>query len=305
MVILVLFFLAGCARQLPPQALAVNEVRGGPEVVADLQRLYDGTPINCGADSRPAFLCSGIIMRDADYSPNFHAWDPSPQQITKGGVSFLYIRKDAKFVMYQGFTEGYIIFPEFERPTDKIQLMVECLFPMDAQTDFRRDHGCGASPGYADSARCHTLTPPVTTAAQWVTHFYKLGEAAMWAHQCAFNVADSANQHAGPTFNEALTSMALLNSQHQNASFNAWDEMMLDVWAPGLGHSLPIKAFWYRTNGTTSGLADAQRIQHDFLCASTGGKVLLPLIRVMPPRVPSEDFLFQYNEADQSTEPCT
>lgn len=303
-ILFLMLLLAGCATSPEPSLNQAPEVNNGPQVLADLRRLYASTPVNCGSDTRPGFLCSGIIMRDADYSTSFHAWDPSPTQISKGGVSFVYIRKDSKFLMYPGFTKGYMIYPEFERPTNKMPLMIECLFPMDGATDVRKDHGCGRSPNYADSDRCHRLQPAVSTAPQWVAHYLKGGVTDRNRHQCAFSVPDSANQHAGPTFNTALASMALLNSQHQNQSFNTWNEMMLRVWGAGLGHSLPIKAFWYRTNGLTNGLADGQRIQHDFLCSATGGGVLLPLIKVLPPRTPSEDFLFEYNQADQSTAPC-
>jgi hypothetical protein len=304
---LLALLLTGCATSPVPLLNRSTEINNGAQVLADVQRLYASTPVNCGSDSRPAFLCSGIIMRDADFSTSFRAWDPSPTQIAKGGVSFVYIRKDSKFLMYTGFTKGYIIFPELERPAGKTKLMMECIFPMDGSTDYRRDHGCGQGPypNYVASDRCHILQPAVSTAAQWVNHYYNNGAAYRSLHQCAFSVPDSANQHAAPTFNAALASMALLNSTHQNESFNTWNEMLVDVWGQGLGRTFPIKAFWYRTNGQTNGLADAQKIQHDFLCSSTGGGVLLPLIRVMPPRSPTEDFIFQYNEADQSTSPCT
>lgn len=303
-ILFLMLLLAGCATSPEPSLNQAPEVNNGPQVLADLRRLYASTPVNCGSDTRPGFLCSGIIMRDADYSTSFHAWDPSPTQISKGGVSFIYIRKDSKFLMYSGFTKGYMIYPEFERPTNKMSLMIECLFPMDGGSDVRKDHGCGRTPSYADSDRCHRLQPAVSTAPQWIAHYYKGGVTNRNHHQCAFSVPNSANQYAGPTFNAALASMALLNSQHQNQSFNTWNEMLVRVWGSGLGHSLPIKAFWYRTNGQTNGLADGQRIQHDFLCSATGGGVLLPLIKVLPPRTPSEDFLFEYNQADQSTAPC-
>lgn len=304
-VFVLLIYLAGCATQGSVGTLTGAQINDGEQVLADLQRLYSATPTHCGSDSTPAFLCSGILIRGASYSPDYHSWDPSPNQLQKGGVSFSYIRRDSKYVMGSAFVAGYVIYPEFERPTAKIQLMVECFFPMDGWTDFgRRDHGCGPSSSYADSGRCNTLSPPVTTAAQWVAHYRRVA-VNPGLHACAFSVPDSANQLAGPAFNQGLASMALLNSQYQNASFNEWNEMMVDVWAPGLGHSLPIKAFWYRTNGATNGLAGGQRMQHDFLCSSQGGRVLVPLIRVMPPRVIGEDFIFQYNTADQSTAPCT
>ena len=304
---LFLMLLAGCARlPTPPLVQSVPlSAPSGAQVLADLQRLYSSAPANCGSDSLHGFLCSGIIMRDADFSTSFRAWDPSPKQVNKGGVSFFYIRKDSKFLMYSGFTKGYIIYPELERPADKAQLMVECFFPVDGGTDVRKDSGCGPTPSYADSDRCHLLQPAVTTPDQWINHFYKGDVANRNQHQCAFGISGRDNERAALTFNVALGAMALLNQNYQNKSFNEWNEILLKVWGQGIGRSLPIKAFWYRTNGSTNGSADAQRIQRDFLCNASGGGVLLPLIRVLPPRTINEDFLFQYNPEDQSASSCT
>ncbi|WP_434086437.1 hypothetical protein [Photorhabdus laumondii] len=88
-----------------------------------------------GDTQSPAFLCSGVILRGTIHSNDYKFWQPSPSSIKSGGVSFSYLRKDAKFKrLAYGYKNGFIIFPEHIAPEDRVDFSVLCAFPIDGYT---------------------------------------------------------------------------------------------------------------------------------------------------------------------------
>ena len=86
-------------------------------VADDLNANYNKIVNDCGSPRKPAFLCSGIMIRVTSTSHDYHTWDPSPNSISRQGVSFVYLRKDIKaHIDYVGKTSGIIYFPGIPNP---------------------------------------------------------------------------------------------------------------------------------------------------------------------------------------------
>jgi len=91
----VMLFACGTQPERAPTTARVPA--RGAEVAAELTAQYNDKRADCGAVNRPAFLCSGILFRGTVPSDAYHSWNPSPISQTRGGVSFSYLRADAKF----------------------------------------------------------------------------------------------------------------------------------------------------------------------------------------------------------------
>ncbi|WDY59151.1 hypothetical protein [Pseudomonas sp. PSKL.D1] len=149
---------------LPTAVITVD----GPETAADLTARYADTRQDCGKPSTPAFLCSGVILRITTYSPDYDSWDPSDNSVRLGAQSFSYVRKDSKFSrLAWSLSNGYILYPIFSAPPDKMDPDVLCIFPIDGYTNDRTGERCGP---YADnnatSRPCGIQS--ITTAQQWI-----------------------------------------------------------------------------------------------------------------------------------------
>ena len=244
---------------------------------------------NCGNTSIPSFLCSGVILRATTYSTSYDPWDASPAAQQKDGVSFSYLRKDAKFArLAYALTNGFIFYPIFDIPPDKIKLEVFCAFVIDGWTNDRPDHGCGATPGYAVSKPSHESG--ILTASDWQNHYRDVGGVSQ--RLCGFNVRDSANDHAGPSFYQAL--QAKSTGSLAETLFTQQNEIVIKSWTDDVDGGLPIQAFFYLKD-SASGLAEAQDIKRRFL-AKTG--IDVPLIRLTLPSLSSQDAHFDYISDD-------
>lgn len=274
---------------IPPsttQAPATTVV-DGPATAEALTRRYNDTVPNCGSDSKPAFLCSGVIIRVTTYGNDYDTWDPSPTAIKKGSVSFSYLRKDNNFRNFaynQTNANGFIFYPIFDTPQGKLDVPILCHFPMDGWTDNRTERAaCGAYPGVAGSEPCHQQG--IITGAQWVA---KYPPGTLGSNICGFDIRDELNHYAGPNFYAALQAKSL-----NKAYFEEQNEMLLQVWQPGQGQTLPIQAFFY---SVPAGLSDARKSKQRFL-AKTG--IDLPIIKVTLPAQPEGSATFQYIPGDQ------
>ncbi len=83
------------------QAKPAAQAADSPHTAADMASLYYSTPTNCASPGsnqpeQPAYLCSGVILRYTTPGPDFYSWSPSPTDLNVGGVSFFYVRQDAK-----------------------------------------------------------------------------------------------------------------------------------------------------------------------------------------------------------------
>ncbi|PHX40463.1 hypothetical protein AO263_00130 [Pseudomonas sp. NZIPFR-PS5] len=264
--------------------------RSGAAVATALTSRYQDTRPNCGADSKPAFLCSGIDLRGtAEATTAFDAWNPSPTAVRVGGVSFSYLRSDYKMRRLAfDYTHGFIFYPVLSKPAGKITVKVLCFFPIDGQSDNRPEAGCGASANRPKSDRCHRVG--VTTGEQWAKHYNDYGEhSAGGIGGCSMDVRDSANQYAGSNFYEGLRGGRLISPK----TFEKPNDLKHETWAQNIPATLPIEAFFYTT---PAGLASSRYDQKRF---HTLTGIAIPIISVKLPSTLAADATFTFLPADQ------
>lgn len=186
------------------------------------------------------------------------------------------------------YTNGYILQSYFHA-AGKFHPQVLCSFPIDGYTARRPDGGCGAYPGFPTSQACHLNG--IITAAQWWAD-YDSHSGNRYTQQCGFDVSDSRNVLAGPAFNASVASRAYFATDESRIQ----NELILQAWEDGLGKTLPLEAFFYRT-GSTAGLADARRNQVDL---HTTDGVLIPIIKVTLAASQDGSASFAYSPEDQA-----
>ena len=261
----------------------------GEQVARHLTSRYADTPSDCGKPSMPSFLCSGGMLRGTSSTPTYHVWNNSPASITKGGVSFSYLRADTDFnKLAYGYTNGFI-FTSYLHTSNKLHPEVLCSFPIDAGTENRGDSGCGAYPGYAGSGACHLKG--LTTSAQWWAD-YNSHPSNRHSWQCGFDVRDSRNELGGPAFAASVGARTYLGAE----GYQTQNELIVNAWGDNLGWVLPLEAFFYVG---AAGLPVAQRNQRD-LRATHG--ILIPIISVRLAPTQNGTATFNYIASDQ-TEP--
>lgn len=297
-----LFTAVACSPQ--EEAIAVPESRDGTTVAATLTSLYKNTVDNCGSDSKPAFLCSGVTLRATETNQSFFPWNPSPNSQSRGGVPFSWLRADSNFSRGAfSYPNGFIFYPVLTKPSAKRKVEILCYFPVDADSVNRPTlSGCGANTYYpTNSGLCHEQTPKVDTAATWLTHYNQVqnttGGIQQHRHQCGFDVRDKVDYHAGPNFLAGINARKGLG----DADKLTQNEMMLDTWAQNIPGDLPIMAFYY-LGGTTqaTGLANAKIDQKRFY-DETKGQVV-PIIKMTLPTTFSGTATFVYSTSDQAVQ---
>lgn len=290
----VFFLLAGCSSQDPEQAVrserAANAPLSGEQVAHNLITRYYDTRVNCGSDSKPAFLCSGVDLRGTDtFTTAFDSWNPSPTAVRVGGVSFSYLRTDYKMRRLAfNYTHGYIFYPVLNKPVDKITVKVLCFFPIDGGSDNRPEGGCGAMPGRPKSDRCHRVG--VTTGEQWAAHYNQYGEhAAGGIGGCSMDVRDSTNQYAGPNFYQGMRGGRLISPK----TFEKPNDMKHAVWPQNIPKTLPLEAFFYIS---PTGLQSSKKDQERFYKLTGIG---VPIISLTLPATLSQEAVFRFIPGDQ------
>ncbi|MCX2546472.1 halovibrin HvnC [Pseudomonas sp. COW5] len=273
----------------------------GPQVVELLNTLYNRQFPNCDKnDNRPAFLCSGIIFRVTDKNPGdtHHVWNPSPTSVKNGGVSFSYLRADSKFGrLAWGKGNGFMLYPIFGAPWDKVDLDVLCSFPIDGWT-WNRTTPCGPYVSFpATSQRCQSAG--VATAEQW-KNVWDTSPDSHHLRQCGFDVSEATGKPAGVPFYQSVRARGMLSQMP--AHFSEQNEIVIKTWPQNLQDTFPLMAFFFIAGGTNAGLAEAQGNQKDFY-DSTTARIWVPVIRLFPPSTPSAEATFQYVESDQLVKP--
>lgn len=280
-----------CAYSQSPLS-GINSVAEGIDIQNALNQSYANTVVDCGASTRPAFLCSGVLIRGTNtFSSSYHSWDPSPSSQSRGGISFSYLRKDSKFNhLAYGYNNGFIFYPYLNAPDGKnTDIDIMCAFPIDGWTDGRDEKGCGAYVSYPnDSGTCQAQG--IYTAEQWYQHYQSGG----YNHQyeCGFETKDDSTYNTADAFHQTILGMALAGEE----SFNEQNELVLATWPQGMQNTLPMEAFFYVSG--TSGLSSAQSNQQDFF-DNTTAHIVVPVIEMKLPATQSEDVQFIYNESDQ------
>lgn len=285
---LLILFTTACTSVAPQST--TSPVRDGNDVAQTLTALYKNTVENCGADSKPAFLCSGVTLRGTEYNTAFFPWNPSPNSVSKGGVPFSWLRADTNFSSLGGnYVNGFFFYPSLSKPSGTEKIEILCYFPVNANTNSRPTlQGCGPHTSYpTTSGPCHELTPKVDTAATWYTHYTSVS-SNQTSHQCGFDVRDKVNYHAGPNFTAGVDGRKLLGILTNN-------EMILATWEQDIPEKLPLMAFFYLST-STSGKTNAKNDQQRFF--QQAGTVL-PVIQLTLPTSTTGIAKFIFNAADQ------
>lgn len=302
--VLLLVLLVGCSQtSTQPTDIGVNseQVLDGPAIASQLTTLYETTPHNCGGDSRPAFLCSGLVIRQTVKDPlnKYKVWEPSPTSIKSQGVSFSFIRADANFGAggWRSNANGYIVWPIFEAPRDKEDLQYLCFYPMDAYGWMRSTtEVCGPHPDYpVQSQLCQYAN--VTTAEQWLA-VWQIPGGNSYKRQCGFDIRDERSTLAGPAFYESLRAKNLLGAMGFNAG-SSDNEIIARTWTSRDANKFPIMAFFYVQGAASTALTDAQYNQLDFY-NSTNPKLVIPIIRITRPASFGAKATFSYIVGDQA-----
>ncbi|CAI1917298.1 N-acyl homoserine lactonase [Serratia marcescens] len=261
----------------------------GDNIAKILTAQYNNTTKDCGNEASPAFLCSGIMLRGTTHSTDYKFWQPSPLSIKNGGVSFSYLRKDAKFKrLAYGYKNGFIIHPSVQIPDGRVDFPVLCAFPVDSYTNERSEHGCGENVRRGGGKGKPCDEQGVTTADDWIKNYRK--EGGQDFYQCGYNVTLNTDKPA-VNFFQMLESIKKI--PHAPNIPPKQNEIRISTWSETEPSKLPIEALFYSEN---SGLADAQKDQRDYERA-TGH--FIPIVKILLPRTLNENALFKYNPKDQ------
>ncbi|MEK9497636.1 N-acyl homoserine lactonase [Photorhabdus sp. P32] len=272
---------------------AENETEVQNNIANRLTQQYNNTVKDCGDAQSPAFLCSGVILRGTIRSNNHKFWQPSSSSIKSGGVSFSYLRKDAKFKrLAYGYKNGFIVFPEHIAPKDSVDFSVLCAFPIDGYTNERANKGCGENITKAKDKGKSCQEQNVMNSDDWIKNYRKVNSQDLF--QCGFNVTKDVDNPA-IAFYQMLESIKKLPRTPNIPPKQ--NEIRISTWEENDPSKLPIEALFYSEN---SGLADAQKDQRDYKDAT--GK-FLPIVKMLLPRTLTEDALFKFKIEDQVIKP--
>lgn len=292
--LLMIFLLAGYSTHAPAtESVAPSTGMAGEQVAKELEKRYGDTRDNCGSASKPAFLCTGLLMRATVPSTQLDAWNPSEMSISNGGVSFTYLRSDynVKRLVYS-YDNGFIFYPILSTPAGKLNIDVLCFFPLDGSSSARPDGGCGEHPNYPTiSKSCEEQTPIIDTAEKWVEKYHQdFSSGYDTQSMCSFNVQDTENNAAAPRFLEGMRAGRLISPD----AFETPNDTKLKTWAQNIPGQLPIEAFFYTKS---TGLAGAQLYQRRFreLTGTT-----IPIIYIQLPQALEQSATFTFRAADQA-----
>lgn len=296
----------------PAATVSKSAVR---DVASEMTSLYMSTLAKCPYDNstdldpdRPAFLCSGIIIRtatnDAANPPKYYSWSLAPSSVDgtgpqhegEGGISFSWIRRDTTFIDLGA--SGYTLYPLFgpynAHDSSKIVLKVICAYPFDAWTNFRDNKGCGAG----TDPNTHQAVPGggncqdqgILTYQAWVAHYQGTPAGTHpYFYQCGVDTWTSANRNGklrnGDAFAIVLNARIAMAYSDANGTFHDRNELRIEDWPLNTSPAaLPIQSFYY-TAGNAAGRTDAQRSQA--LYYQLTGKVV-PVIQITSPTIPWE-----------------
>lgn len=267
-------------------------VQAAPEdIVTTLRQRYDNTVRYCdGKPSRPAFLCSGLVIRGLFPSEAYKFYEPSPASIrgsvSSGGISASYLRRDANFPkLAYGYTSAVILNNVLLNPADHADPNYLCFFPVDGASEFRADRGCGDSDRTgAREGWCQD--EKVLTVDQWDAQYRS--KFSNHSAQCAFDVRDERNDAAGPAFYAGIQAMARITEKD-----NIQNELRIATWKADPPRSPSLLAAAYTD---PKGLWGAQLYQRQWW-QETGQ--LLPIVEIRLPKERGGHAEFIYNPKDQ------
>lgn len=240
--------------------------------VADLLNArYNSSVVDC-ANGTPAYHCSGVLIRQVNYSPNYDFWTHSPAATALGSTTFSFIRNGVNSNSAD-MDSGYIVMdPQDARSAGKMELDVRCIYPFMAATQgqSRGMYGCGfvktpsPEPLPSDLSTCATLATPAVTPQAWIAHFKSVAEAR--TRQCSLSTRIPAQFMASLTVRASFPEVTRVYA----------NEVLIKNWETNAPEQLPIEAFFYNTS-KPAGLENAQAIKYAYLM-KTG--ISLPIVRL-------------------------
>ncbi|RBB96896.1 hypothetical protein C3E97_029780 [Pseudomonas sp. MWU12-2115] len=240
-----------------------DQLYNGYEVAARMNARYQDVAASC-ANEKPAYYCNGVLIRGADASAGFHAWNPSPNSITRNGVSFSYVREDVGTLKLAG-NQGYT-FKEAYAPTGH-PATLRCSYPANAATN-----------GIPDSCRASCESQNITTVETW-----RAKHAASPGGSCAFSSTPAAFQ-LSIAVRTVMTAAARQN----------WNEIIIAAWPQNIPEQIPLESLFY-LSGNNTALNNAKFIQRDYFQQTAR---YLPIVRMNLGATDHRPFI--YETADQT-----
>lgn len=258
---LLLFLLIFCS--------AAANAMSGQALVTELNAKYRSDVAEC-SHQRPAYYCSGIVLRAVDYSTFFKFWDYGSKATKLGSVAFTYIRSDVGSVTLNGNRKaGFILKDQTSAQAAEKALNLRCIYPFPTESlDLRADFGCGFAPKFAgdsaDLANCAKLAVPAITAAVWLKNFEEHG--SLPKNQCSLSTMMAAQ------FKASLEAHKMIDATWTAKPM----EVLVETWDEKAPEKLPIEALFYDA-ATPAKLADAQKFQRDFYLETS---LFVPIVKM-------------------------
>lgn len=237
----------------------------GHEVAARIARRYADTAKAC-PDGSASFNCNGVLIRGTGYGAAFHSWNPSPNSVTRNGVSFSYLRADIGIRALVG-REG-LIMREFAAPVAH-PLTLRCSFPVNAGTSSRPE-SCYKT---GDNRFCHEYG--VVDVESWQRLHGSVGLCPFYPN--------------APYFQLGASDARIV---YGGGNYTAHNEIIIAAWPQDIPTQLPIDTLYY----IGSGLPGAQHIQKDYM--NTTGR-FIPILKVDLTQTGAP--MFTYSPDDQGT----
>lgn len=193
----------------------------------------------------PDYYCSGIIAHVFDndsllHISNSYPWMPSDKGITKGSVSFSYLRQDISpgsfYPLYDGdIAAGYIFEPN-ARLTGSKQYELLCDYPQNGDTDWRpASKGCG--PYHKISTHSPTNDLSTCNSVGVYTSDDYVRNVVLYREQCCSAASDQTG----------FTMMLETIKKIKAAKYFSldWNELVIQEWSNKENKDVPIEAFFY------------------------------------------------------------
>ncbi|MFJ2994385.1 hypothetical protein [Pandoraea sp. NPDC087047] len=231
----------------------------------DINARYADTRSVCPGN-RAAYFCDGVVIRVTGWGTTFHSWNPSPSSLNSNGVSFSYMRADARVdrLVSEVRDDAGMIVREFSAPAEH-PLQMRCIYAEDTGT------------GPPD--RCYRTYPQfcnamnITTVSAFISHYSRYSHCAFDVDPQSFQLSIDVRPYIPP------------------GTPYPWNEAIIALWPPDIPEKLPIEAFFYVGNDPSG----VQYVQRDYM-AMTGR--FMPVVRVNLP--PGNGPIFTYDPAVQS-----
>ncbi|AJP57766.1 hypothetical protein UC34_13815 [Pandoraea vervacti] len=242
-----------------------DQMEEGFRVAERLTKRYADISPSCNGGKDPAYYCDGVLIRMVAVK-DMPVWNPRADYLVRDGVSYSYLRADAKVTAVAGWTGGTgFIMKEFNAPAGQ-PLILKCSFPTDAHTGARAD-SCRSS---SEGKFCDELG--VTSYAIWYARY---AHQAISVH-CPFR-PNPVGFQLSITIRRDFPSDTILGYKH--------NEITIKPWPRDIPAKLPLEAFVAVGNV----FADARIIQQGYFDAT--GR-FLPIIRVNVTAAPTQIFIY-------------